>query len=112
MKDELIEILSVPGPVACIRPEKSWQALQQCIHRNYVHLLFEKSGTELSMQLFQPECRLETPDSGVGMIRLVGMLTVNYQQVKCVADINSASCEGTGYLTIVSPDTYQQMFCK
>ncbi|NLR57694.1 MbtH domain protein [Chitinophaga polysaccharea] len=111
MKDELVEILSTPGPVTCIRPEKSREALQQCIRRNYVHLLFEASGTELSMQLFRPECRLEAPDAG-GVIRLVGTLNINYQPVKCVADINSATCEGTGYLTTVSTEAYQQMSGK
>lgn len=109
MKDELVEILFIPGPVTCIRPEKSWQALQQCIGRNYVHLLFEEPGTELSMQLFRPECRLETTDKDTGMIRLVGALTVNYQKVKCIADIDPVTCEGIGYLLVINPETYRQM---
>jgi len=49
------------------------------------------------------QTRLDGADfeSGTGSVRLVGNLTLNYDKVQLVADIDLASLKGTGYLVLI-----------
>ena len=85
-----------------IRPERSLQALKECIDRGFVHIRFTdtRGGTELGVRLdkqamdpIHPESLSET-----GTVRLVGGLTLNYEKVTCVADIDLSTFEGRGKL--------------
>lgn len=105
--NDLIQRLANPAPVACMRPEKSAAALQECIGRNYVHLLFTDTGTELGVQLYRPECNLAVTDAS--KLGLVGALTLNYVRVKCIAEIDPATCEGTARLVPVGDEEYQAL---
>jgi hypothetical protein len=106
--NQLVKELHRPNPVECIRPEKSIDALKACIDRNYVHIFFKETGTELSVQLYRPECKLDESASG-SAVRLVGGVTLNYERVKCVADIDLSTCEGVGYLQLVNTEEYARM---
>ncbi len=105
----LVNRLTVPHQVACATPEHTVEALKECLDRNYVQVLFVETQTELGVQLYRPECNFEEADltGGRGKLRLVGGLMLNYEQVKCVVDIDLPACEGTGYLVPVSPAEYE-----
>jgi hypothetical protein len=104
---ELIKKLSQSRHVQCRRPEKSTVALKECIDRNYVHIFFTETGTELSMNLFLAECKINQNLNEE--IHVVGGVILNYERVKCVADINPITCEGTGYLVPVDIDEYKRI---
>lgn len=113
MLNELVERLTQSQPVECARPEKTAKALKESIDRDYVHIMFKKTGTELGVQLDRRHCKLENAiwDSPgpSGDIHLVGGLILNYDKVRCVADLNVATCEGDGYLEPLSDDDYENV---
>jgi hypothetical protein len=98
--NDLVKRLTESQAVETSRPEKTAAVLKECIDRNYVHVMFVKTGTELGMPLEMGECNFKDADfvNGKGSIRLVGNLVLNYDKVKCIADIDLANCEGKGYL--------------
>jgi hypothetical protein len=111
--NELVERLTKEQNVECARPEKTAEALKECIDRDYVHLMFKDTGTELGVQLYRPECKLEADyKSAKGNVHIVGGLTLNYDKVKCIADIDLSICEGNGYLVAVSDEEYSQIIGK
>jgi hypothetical protein len=110
--NDLVERLSSPTPVMCMRPEKSASALQESIDRNYVHLLFTKTGTELGVQLYKPACSLHGKAGNTTLLELVGGLTLNYVKVKCIAEINSTTCEGVARLVPIDNEEYRMMLTQ
>ena len=83
------------------RPMRDIKALKQCIDRGFVHVKFTntKGGTELGIRIDKDSSNLNADfEKGTGKIRLVGGLTLDYQKVQCIADIDLASFAGTGYL--------------
>lgn len=109
--NELVERLTKEQPVETARPEKTAKALKECIDRDYVHVMFKKTGTEVGIQLDRKDCKLDDGDyeKSTGAVHLVGGLILNYDKVKCVADIDLATCEGTGYLVPVSDEEYEEI---
>lgn len=85
-----------------LRPDDSTQALKQCIDRGYVHVKFPqtKGGTELGVQLQADRSDWSQGDfeRGAGTVRLVGELTLDFEKVRCTADIDLAMLSGTGHL--------------
>ena len=85
-----------------LRPEKTVQALQECIDRGYVHIKFThtKGGTELGVRLDQEATDLSQADfdNPRGSVHLVGGLTLDYVKVRCIADIDLKTLEGKGHL--------------
>lgn len=83
----------------------SAQELREQIERGFVLLKFPdtRGGTELGSQLDMEQTRLEGADfeAGTGSVRLVGNLTLNYDKVQLVADIDLPSLKGTGRLVLV-----------
>jgi hypothetical protein len=98
--NDLVKRLTVAQDVESSRPDKSVAGLKESIDRDYVHILFKQTGTELGVQLDRSACNFTEADfaSGRGKIRLVGALTLNYEKVRCVADLDLSTCEGSGYL--------------
>jgi hypothetical protein len=84
-----------------LRPERSAKALEQSIERGLVHVKFTdtRGGTELGVRLDRDASALAADyDSGTGHITLVGHLTLDYQKVRCVAEIDVATLTGSGRL--------------
>jgi hypothetical protein len=77
--------------------------LKDAIDRNYVHVKFTdtKGGTELGVRLDKDACNFSNADfeGGTGMIHVEGELTLDYVRVRCIADVDLATLEGTGHLT-------------
>ncbi len=84
-----------------VRPEYNLQAIKECLQRNYIHVKFTdtQGGTELGVRLDKEASDLNADfETGAGRIRLVGNLTLDYQKVQLVADIDLASLKGKGHL--------------
>jgi hypothetical protein len=109
--NELVERLTKEQPVETARPEKTAQALKECIDRDYVHVMFKNTGTEVGIQLDRRDCKLEEGnfEEATGAVHLVGGLILNYDKVRCIADIKLDTCEGTGYLEPVDDDDYERI---
>ena len=106
-RDDLVQRLcSGEHPVeVSLRPEKSVQALKECIDREYVHIKFvaTQGGTELGVRLDHAATDLRQADFAhqSGHVHLVGGLTLNYVKVRCIADIDLATLAGQGHLELV-----------
>jgi hypothetical protein len=103
--NELVERLTNGlHPIAAER-SASPRELREQIERGFVLLKFPntRGGTELGSQLDMEQTRLDGADfeSGTGNVRLVGNLTLNYDKVQLVADIDLASLKGTGRLVLI-----------
>jgi hypothetical protein len=108
--NDLVERLTKEHEVECTRPQKTGKALKECIDRNYVHIMFKKTGTELGVQLDRRFCKLDADfENSEGKVYLVGGLTLNYDKVRCVAEIDLLTCEGKGHLEPVTDDEYEAM---
>lgn len=103
--NELVERLTNgPQPIVAGRSASS-RELREQIERGFVLLKFTdtRGGTELGSRLDKQQTRLDGADfeNGTGHVHLVGSLTLNYDKVQLVADIDLASLQGTGYLVLV-----------
>lgn len=109
--NELVERLTKAQPVEVVRPEKKAKALKECIDRDYVHVKFKKTGTEVGMQLDRRDSKLASAnfDMPSGTVHLVGFLTLNYDKVRCIADVNLATCDGSGHVEPVDEDEYHRV---
>jgi uncharacterized protein YbdZ (MbtH family) len=84
------------------RPERTAKALAQRIELGHVHIKFTgtRGGTELGVRLDPHASDWSGADfeRGVGAVRLVGTLTLDYEKVRCLATIDVATLDGTGKL--------------
>ena len=103
-RDDLVKFLSQRDhPVeAGLRPDKTAQALKECIDRGYVHIKFTdtRGGTELGVRLDRDASDLSQAkfDDQTGNVHLEGGLTLNYVKVRCIADIDLKTLAGQGHL--------------
>ena len=101
--DELVQRLSIgQHPIIASGSNDSAKELQQSIARNFVYIKFTQTqgGTELGMCLDNAAIDLSHAsfDHSEGYVRLVGQITLNYVNVRCVAVIDLVTLEGTGHL--------------
>ncbi|KOX08925.1 hypothetical protein ADL05_27655 [Nocardiopsis sp. NRRL B-16309] len=102
--DELVERLSVEGrKVAVGGPSRSAEELERRITRlGYVFIEFPDSrgGTDLGVRVDQNRTDTSGADfaAGTGTVHVEGTLTLNFVEVRCVADIDLATLTGTGRL--------------
>lgn len=103
--NELVQRLSDGLHPIVAERSASPKELREQIDRGFVLLKFPntRGGTELGSQLDMTQTKLEGADfeNGTGNVRLVGNLTLNYDKVQLVADIDLASLKGTGHLVPV-----------
>lgn len=90
---------------AGLRPEKTVKLFKEAIDRNYLHVKFidTKGGTELGVRLDKDTCDFSQADfeNGSGTVHVEGGLTLDYVDVRCIADIDLASLQGSGRLARV-----------
>jgi uncharacterized protein YbdZ (MbtH family) len=92
-----------------LRPERTGQALREAFERGYVFVRFTgtRGGTELGVRLDRAASDATDADFDAqgGRIRIVGDLTLDFEPVRCVADIDLATMTGHGRLAAagVSP---------
>jgi uncharacterized protein YbdZ (MbtH family) len=102
--DPLVEFLSQgEHPVeVLIRPETTRQAFIECLKRGFVHVNFldTRGGTELGLRVGRDayEVNRAVLERGEGRIQLTAGLTLNFERVRCVVDIDVAGLRGEGHL--------------
>ena len=110
--DELVQRLAAGDhPVeVTIRPERTGARMKECLDRGYVHIKFTetKGGTELGVRIDANASDLSRADfdAPAGNIRIVGNLKLNYVPVRCVAQIDLATFQGTGHLEIIAQEAH------
>jgi uncharacterized protein YbdZ (MbtH family) len=91
---------------AGLRPERTVNLFKEAIDRNYVHIKFTETrgGTELGVRLDRDGCNFSQADfeQGTGTVHIEGGLTLDYVNVRCIADIDLKSLRGQGNLVKVS----------
>jgi len=112
--NDLVTKLTVEQHVVASRPTPTAVSLKESIDRDYVHILFTATDTELGVRLRRNECKLDRADfpNAKGSVRLVGGLILDYSKVKCTADIDLSNCEGTGFLETVTDEEYSILMNK
>ncbi|MDN5214500.1 hypothetical protein QQ020_20635 [Fulvivirgaceae bacterium BMA12] len=102
--NELVKRLSEKEySVQANKPDKSVEALQRRIDLNYVHILFEETGTELGVRLDKAKCDFGKAnfEKRTGKVHFEGVLTLNYDKVRCIADISIRTMKGKGRLQLI-----------
>lgn len=88
--------------VVSLRPEPSMRALKDCLDRKFVHIKFTgtQGGTELGVPLDVERSDLASADldAGTGRLTLVGNLTLDYVNVRCIAEVELPALAGHGRL--------------
>ena len=110
--NELVKRLSEgEHPIEINRPDKAASKLKERIELNYVHVLFKNTGTEIGIRLDKDNCDFDNAnfEDSTGKVHLEGVLTLNYDMVKCVADIDLLNMQGTGYLISIDEAAYNQV---
>ncbi len=90
-----------------VRPEITVASVRECVDRGFVHVRFTgtRGGTELGVLLDRRECELRTNEQGgIGHLRIVGTLTLNYEKVRCIAEFDMATFAGLGHLEPVAAE--------
>ena len=108
--DDLVRRLAEGNhPVVASRAEGSIKELAASIQRGLVHIEFTdtEGGTELGVRLDKELSDLNRADfeSGQGIVRLVGNLTLNFVPVRCLANIDLSTLEGEGHLELLEQPT-------
>jgi hypothetical protein len=103
--DELVQRLADGDHPVITRRAESVEELKQSIDRGYVLVTFTdtRGGTELGVRLDDELTDLSGADfeQATGGVHLAGNLTLNYDKVRCVADIDLATLQGKGHLEIL-----------
>jgi hypothetical protein len=88
--------------IVSLRPERSVQALKECVDRGYVHIKFTntRGGTELGVAIDRERSDFTSADfaAEAGRMTVVGTLTLDYVKVRCIADIGLPALDGLGRL--------------
>jgi uncharacterized protein YbdZ (MbtH family) len=91
-----------------IRPETTAQLFKEALDRGYVHIKFTdtQGGTELGVRLDLGACDFSNADfdEATGSVRIIGGLTLDYQNVRCIAEIDLKTLAGTGRLEKVEAE--------
>jgi hypothetical protein len=83
-----------------LRPERTVKALKESLDRGYIHIKF--TGTRGGTELGVPIDRQLTDVSGAdferesGSLTIAGTLTLDFEKVRCVAELELPSLQGRG----------------
>ncbi|MFI2352091.1 hypothetical protein ACH492_34895 [Streptomyces sp. NPDC019443] len=104
--DELTQRLSAEQPVAVGGPKPTLEELRvrlEDIGTVFVKFTGTRGGTDLGIRLDREASDLAGADfdKGSGTVHIEGTLILNDDPVRCVADIDLATLEGTGRLVVV-----------
>jgi len=91
---------------AGLRPAKTIAGFKAALDRGYVHVRFTEThgGTELGFNLDQNLSDLSAAnfESGSGVVKIGGNLTLDYEKVRCIAEIDLATLKGRGHLELLN----------
>jgi hypothetical protein len=108
MNDLVDRLCAGEHPVeVSLRPERTVAALRECLDRGYVHIRFTQTrgGTELGVPVDpqRSDFTHANLDEGTGQLTVAGELTLDFEKVRCVANIELPALSGRGRLERV-PD--------
>lgn len=105
MSDLVKRLCDGKHPVAVEQYEDA-NDLKGSIDREFVLVKFTgtKGGTELGFKLDAALSKLDDCDfeKGMGVVRLVGDLSLDFEKVRCIADIDISKMQGEGHLEILT----------
>jgi len=102
--DDLVQRLSEgEHPVTVGGPKPSLEGFKKRIEdMGYVFIKFTgtRGGTDLGVRVDKIASNTHQADftQGIGTAHIEGTLTLNYIKVRCIADIDLATLNGTGHL--------------
>lgn len=107
--DDLVERLSKKQPIDFeSRTETLDEIKERLTEMKFVFITFTetKGGTELGINVDPSLTKIENADfnKGEGVISVVGTCTLNYQKVRCIAEVDLSTKKGTGYLESLDSD--------
>lgn len=89
-----------------LRPAKTVAGFKAALDRGYVHIRFTatRGGTELGFKVDDKLSDLSGGDfnAEAGRVKVCGDLTLDYERVRCVADINLKTLDGQGHLELLN----------
>lgn len=105
--DELVQRLSQgEHPITVGGPKPSLGEFQRRIEEmGYVFIKFTatQGGTDLGVRVDKTATDLTRSNfaKGIGVAHVEGTLTLNYAKVRCVAEVDLSTLNGTGHLVIL-----------
>jgi hypothetical protein len=105
--NELVQRLSEgKHPVTVGGPQPSLEELQKRVtDMKYVFIKFTgtRGGTDLGVRVDSSATDLSHAnfEQGSGTAHIEGTLTLNYVKIRCIADIDLSTLNGTGHLVIL-----------
>jgi flagellar hook assembly protein FlgD len=111
MINELVKRLSEGKHEVIIgHRDEPYDEIKQRIEDGYIHVKFTqtKGGTELGINVDLNKTNVEDVDfsKGAGTLHIEGTTNLNYNEVRCVSDINLKTRKGKGYLEIVKEEIH------
>ncbi len=104
--DELVQKLSQGTHPLIASRSPSADDLKKALDRKFVLIKVTdtQGGTELGIRLDEAHTDLQSADftKSTGIVHLVGTLMLNYAKVRCIADVDLATLQGTGHLEVMS----------
>jgi hypothetical protein len=109
MINELVQRLSKgKHEVKIAYRDESNEEIKKRAEDGYIHIKFiqTKGGTELGINLDLSSMNLKDLDfnKGEGMLHIEGTTNLNYNAVRCIADIDLRTRQGEGYLQVVQEE--------
>lgn len=107
--DDLVERLSQKQPIDFeSRTDTLEEVKERLTEMNFVFVTFTETqgGTELGINVDKDLTDIKNADfdKGTGVISVVGTCTLNYQKVRCIAEVDLSTKKGTGYLEPLDAD--------
>lgn len=104
--DSLVERLLSNQPIEFESRTDTLEELKERLTEiKFVFITFPKTkgGTELGIDvdLDLTDIKNANFDKGAGNIRVIGTCELNYQKVRCIAEVDLSTKKGTGHLELV-----------
>ena len=105
--DSLVKRLSSKQPIEFeSRTDTMVELKERLTEMKFVFITFPetKGGTELGIDvdLDLTDIKNADFDKGVGNIHVTGTCELNYQKVRCIADVDLSTRRGTGHLELIN----------
>ena len=109
MINELVKRLSKGKHEVTIgHRDEPYDEIKQRIEDGYIHVKFTqtKGGTELGIKVDLDRTNVGDVDfsKGVGSLHIEGTTNLNYNEVRCISDINLKTRKGKGYLEVIKEE--------
>jgi hypothetical protein len=110
MINELVQRLSEGKHEVVIgHRDEAYEEIKQRIEDGYIHIKFTQTrgGTELGINVDLNNTNLKGLDfnKGEGLLHIEGTTNLNYNAVRCIADIDLATRKGEGCLQVVEEES-------